>query len=90
MTVADTIRKKLADAFAPEMLRVEDESALHAGHVGARPEGETHFRLRIVSKAFEGKSRVERQREVYAILADEMKTRIHALALTTLTPGEAD
>lgn len=89
MTVADMIREKLMDAFAPEALSIEDESARHAGHAGARPEGETHFRLRIVSKAFEGKSRVERQRQVYAVLADEMHTRIHALALTTLTPDEA-
>ena len=88
MTMSDTIREKLTVAFTPETLDVEDESAKHAGHSGARPGGETHFSVRIVSKAFEGVSRVERQRHVYAALADELKTRIHALSLTTLTPAE--
>jgi BolA family transcriptional regulator, general stress-responsive regulator len=88
MSVAQTIREKLAAAFSPAALEVEDESAKHAGHSGARPEGETHFRVRIVAAAFEGLSRVERQRRVYAALAEEMNSRVHALALTTLTPGE--
>ena len=73
MSVADTIREKLTAAFAPKELIVEDESAKHAGHSGARPGGETHFNVRIVSETFEGISRVERQRRVYAALADEMK-----------------
>ena len=89
MTVADTIREKLIAAFTPVDLVIEDESARHAGHSGARPGGETHFQVRIVSAAFEGLSRVERQRRVYAVLADEMRGSVHALALTTLTPGEA-
>lgn len=89
MSVADTIRAKLTEAFAPDVLEIEDESAKHAGHGGARPGGETHFRVRIVSPFFEGVSRVERQRRVYAILAGELSERVHALALTTLTPGEA-
>ncbi len=89
MTVADTIREKLIAAFTPVDLVIEDESARHAGHSGARPSGETHFQVRIVSAAFEGLSRVERQRRVYAVLADEMRGPVHALALTTLAPGEA-
>lgn len=89
MTVADTIRHKLTTAFAPVELVVEDESARHAGHSGAQPGGETHFNVRIVSPAFAGVSRVERQRRVYAALADEMSGRVHALALVTLAPGEA-
>ncbi len=89
MTVADTIREKLIAAFTPVDLVIEDESARHAGHSGARPSGETHFQVRIVSAAFEGLSRVERQRRVYAVLADEMRGPVHALALPTLTPGEA-
>jgi BolA family transcriptional regulator, general stress-responsive regulator len=89
MTVADTIRAKLTEALAPEALLIEDESAKHKGHAGARPEGETHFRVRIVSPVFEGVSRVERQRRIYAILADELNERVHALALTALTPAEA-
>jgi BolA protein len=89
MTVAETIREKLTSAFAPAELSVEDESAKHAGHSGARPGGETHFSVRIVSDAFAGVSRVERQRRVYAALAQEMKPNgIHALSLTTLTPAE--
>jgi BolA protein len=89
MSVADTIREKLTASFTPKELIVEDESAKHAGHSGARPGGETHFNVRIVTDAFEGVSRVERQRRVYAALADEMKGRVHALSLTTLTPAEA-
>ena len=89
MSVADQIRQKLSANFAPEQLVVVDESARHAGHSGARPGGETHFDVRIVSKSFDGVSRVERQRRVYAILTDEMKSQIHALSLTALTPAEA-
>lgn len=89
MTVADTIRAKLTAALAPDALVIEDESSKHAGHAGARPEGETHFRVRIVSADFEGVSRVERQRRVYAVLSDELKDRVHALSLTALTPNEA-
>jgi len=89
MTVADTIRAKLTAALAPDALIIEDESHLHAGHSGARPEGETHFRVRIVSAKFDGISRIERQRRVYAILAEELKGRVHALALSAQTPEEA-
>jgi BolA family transcriptional regulator, general stress-responsive regulator len=89
MTIADTIRTKLIAALAPDALSIEDESSKHAGHSGARPGGETHFRVRIVSAEFEGIGRVERQRRVYAVLAEELNDRVHALALTTLTPKEA-
>jgi BolA protein len=89
MTVAETIRAKLHAAFAPTELIIEDESAKHAGHSGARPGGQTHFNVRIVSEFFAGLSRVERQRRVYAALAQEMKPNgVHALSLTTLTPAE--
>ena len=89
MSVADQIRQKLSANFAPEELVVVDESARHAGHSGARPGGETHFDVRIISRSFDGISRVERQRRIYAVLADEMKKQIHALSLTALTPAEA-
>ena len=89
MSVADHIRQKLSAKFAPEQLIVVDESARHAGHSGTRAGGETHFDVRIVSRSFDGVSRVERQRRVYAVLADELKTQVHALSLTTLTPAEA-
>jgi BolA protein len=88
MTMAETMREKLTASFAPDVLDIEDESARHAGHAGARPSGETHFNVRIVSKTFEGLSRVERQRRVHAALAEELKSRLHALSLTTLTPAE--
>lgn len=91
MAVADLIRDKLTAAFQPEALEVIDDSAKHAGHAGARPAGETHFTVRIVSEGFAGLSRVERQRRVYQVLADEMKPEgVHALALSTHAPGEAD
>lgn len=86
--VVDTIREKLSDRFAPTRLEIIDESHRHAGHAGARPEGETHFALTIVSAAFSGESRVARQRLVYQTLAKELATRIHALSLTTLAPDE--
>lgn len=87
--VAAAIRAKLTAAFTPLALDVIDESAKHAGHAGARPEGETHFRVRIVSAMFGGLSRVERQRKVYATLAEELAGRVHALSLTALAPEEA-
>ncbi len=88
MSVADVIRQKLTERFAPVRLDIVDESQRHAGHAGARPEGETHFAVTIVSAAFSGQSRVARQRLVYQTLAEELATRIHALSLTTLTPDE--
>ena len=88
MTFHDRIAEKLTAAFAPVELAVIDESELHAGHSGARPEGETHFRVRIVSQAFGGMGRVERQRRIYAVLADELRERVHALALTALAPED--
>ena len=88
MNMTDIIRRKLSSAFAPTELEIVDDSARHQGHAGHRHGGETHFSVRIVSPGFAGLSRVERQRRVYAALADEMKTQIHALTLTTLAPGE--
>ena len=88
MSVADAIRRKLTEKFAPTRLEVEDQSHLHIGHEGARPGGETHFAVRITSSSFIGQSRVARQRLVYETLADELATRVHALSLTTLAPDE--
>jgi BolA family transcriptional regulator, general stress-responsive regulator len=88
MSVADTIRHKLAERFAPTRLEVVDQSHLHIGHEGARPGGETHFAVTITSAAFLGQSRVARQRFVYDALADELATQVHALSLTTLAPDE--
>lgn len=87
--VRNRLEEKLRRAFSPTLIEVVDESANHAGHTGARAGGETHFRVRIVSPMFVGLSRVERQRQIYGVLEDELKDRVHALALTTLTPDEA-
>ena len=67
--------------FSPSSLEVIDDSAKHAGHAGARPEGETHYKVEIVSPAFEGKSRVEMQREVNSALKDEFDSGLHALSI---------
>ena len=73
--------EKLEQAFAPSLLQVIDESHHHAGHAGARPDGESHFRIRISSAALTGLSRVNQHRKVNEVLADELKTRVHALAI---------
>ena len=88
MRVAAQIRSKLTDALKPVLLEIVDESHRHKGHAGARPNGETHFRVEIVSDAFRGKSRLERQRLIYAALAEEMSHDIHALSLSARTPEE--
>ena len=93
MQVSNAIREKLTAAFTPLALDVVDESHRHAGHAGATrddgSQGQTHFHVRIVSVAFDGVTRVERQRRVYAALADELKGPVHALSLAALTPAEA-
>jgi BolA family transcriptional regulator, general stress-responsive regulator len=88
MAVADIIRRKLTERFAPTGLEIEDQSYLHGGHEGARPGGETHFAVTIVSPAFAGQTRVARQRLVYEALAEELAGSIHALSLTTFAPDE--
>ncbi len=88
-SVRQIIHDKLQAAFAPERLEVVDDSAKHAGHAGARPGGQTHFSVTIVAEAFEGVGRVDRQRRIYATLADEMAPDgVHALALSVHAPGE--
>jgi BolA protein len=88
MSTRDAIINKLREAFLPESLDVTDESHLHEGHAGHRPGGETHFRVNIVSPAFEGKSRIERHRMVNATLDAELKGSVHALAIKAQAPGE--
>ena len=90
MAVADVIREKLTQALTPERLRIIDDSHKHAGHAGARPGGESHFTVEIVAAAFEGQNRVQRQRMVYGALEEELEGPVHALALRTLTPAEAE
>ena len=88
MSVAETIRAKLTERLAPTRLVVLDESHRHAGHAGARPGGETHFNVTVVSVAFSGLNRVARQRLVYETLSKELAGGVHALSLTTTTPDE--
>ncbi len=94
MSVEEFMREKLTKAFSPSELSVENESGKHSGHSGARDHlgrvtGETHFRIRVVSSCFEGKSRVDRHREVNAALKEELAGPVHALAIKALTPAEA-
>ena len=89
MAIRDALERKITEALSPEILEIVDESHLHAGHAGARPGGDSHFKVLIVSDAFDGKSRVDRQRLINGLLADEFAAGLHALSLTTLTPTEA-
>jgi BolA protein len=96
MSIQASIETKLKNAFSPERLAVINESHLHAGHHhvegGHHAEfggkGETHFRVRLVSPAFAGMSRIERHRAVNSALADELKGSVHALAIEPAAPGE--
>ena len=88
MSMAERIRAKLEAGLKPARIAIFDDSHRHQGHAGAREGGETHFRVEIVASAFAGLTRVQRQRAVYALLADELAERVHALQLTTLAPGE--
>lgn len=80
--VAQKLSEKLNAAFSPTSLNLIDESHQHAGHAGARPEGETHFKLHIVSSEFAGKSRIEVHRMITSVLAEELAGRVHALSIT--------
>ena len=89
MTVRNILVTKLGAAFQPARLNIVDESGRHAGHSGARPEGETHFRIEIVSDSFRGLNRVARERLVHKVLSEELRGRIHALSLALSTPEES-
>jgi BolA protein len=96
MSLQSDIESKLRQAFAPERLEVINESHLHAGHHHVESghhatfdgTGETHFRVRIVSAAFAGRSRVERHRAVNDLLGGELRRGLHALAIEPAAPGE--
>lgn len=87
--IADTLRDKLTQAFAPSRLDVVDDSDRHAGHAGARAGGESHFNVVIESAAFEGQGRVARQRMVHDALRAELAGPVHALSVKAYAPGEA-
>ncbi|RAI32057.1 BolA family protein [Rhodoplanes serenus] len=88
MLVRDIMTEKLSAAFAPARLEVIDESHRHEGHAGARPGGQTHFRVRIVAEAFRGRSRLDRHRLINQALAAEIAGGVHALAIEAAAPGE--
>lgn len=88
MTITDRMNEKLTAALSPLRLLIVDDSHKHEGHSGWREGGQTHFRVEIVSPQFDGKSRVERQRLVYSLLAEELADTVHALQLKTLAPSE--
>lgn len=88
MAMAAQIEAKLTEAFSPQSLDVIDESEQHRGHGGWREGGETHFRVRMVAEAFDGQSRLARQRAVNACLAEELVEHVHALAMELSAPGD--
>lgn len=88
MSLGNIISQKLTDAFKPLELFVENESHRHEGHAGHSGSGDSHWRVKITAEAFAGKSRIERQRMINAVLAEELASSIHALAMTVKAPGE--
>lgn len=89
MQTKQRIAEKLTAAFNPQSLEVLDESHQHEGHAGHRPGGETHFRIYIVSDAFNGKTRVARHRMINETLSGELAGGVHALAIHASAPGDA-
>ena len=90
MSAKDTILAKLTSAFAPVFLDVIDESSQHFGHAGWREGGETHFRVRIATRHFDGLSRVAQHRAVMETLEADLKDRVHALAIDILPVPASD
>lgn len=92
--IASIMREKLTKAFQPTHLELEDDSWRHAGHhheggMDAKPGGESHFNLTVVSESFSGQSRVQRQRTINAVLVEELAGPVHALSIKARTPDEA-
>ena len=87
MNRVERIRISLEQAFSPEHIDIEDDSAAHAGHAGAR-DGKGHFNVVIVSHEFNGKSLIQRHRMVYKALSDLLDTDIHALSIQAFTPDQ--
>lgn len=87
MNRTEHIRIALEQAFKPQYIDIEDDSAAHAGHAGAR-DGKGHFNVVIVSREFEAKSLIQRHRMVYKALSDLLETDIHALSIQAFTPDQ--
>lgn len=88
MQTVDIITRKLTETFAPQSLKVVDESHQHEGHAGHRPGGQTHFRIYIVAELFKGMTRIERHRLINQTLSAELAAGVHALAIHAAAPGE--
>ncbi len=96
MSVKERMESKLVAALEPILLEVIDESHKHAGHIGhpgsghpgAMSSSETHFHVKVVSGAFTGKTRLARHRLVNEILAEDLSSGVHALAIEARAPGE--
>ncbi|MHB8346375.1 MAG: BolA family protein [Acidiferrobacterales bacterium] len=86
MTAGAAIEQQLRTVLSAEAVEVVDESALHAGHAGAREGG--HFAVTVVSRQFADKGQVERHRMIYAALGDAMRSQIHALSIRAFSPNE--
>lgn len=86
--VSEAIRRKLEQALSPIRLEITDDSDKHAGHSGHREGGESHFTLMVVAQIFDGMGRVQRQRRINEILAEELAGPVHALSIKALAPGE--
>jgi BolA protein len=89
LSLAPEMRRRLEQALAPTLLEIVDDSAAHAGHAGAAPGGNTHWRVTIVSAAFAGKPTVARHRLIYQALGELMQNPIHALQINARAPGES-
>lgn len=88
MSRRDRIYTRLNELFHPALLEVIDDSAKHAGHAGAKPEGQTHYTVIIESHQFTGQNRVQRQREIMAALQVEFETGLHALSIKASVPSD--
>ena len=86
--VAEQMKARLEAAFAPSRLEIVDDSEKHAGHAGHREGGESHFTVVIEAPAFAGLGRVERQRRINKVLAEDLAGPVHALSLRATAPGE--
>jgi BolA protein len=86
--VATEMLRRLNSALQPTRIELIDDSEQHRGHGGYNPAGESHFSLRVESASFAGKTRVERQRMIYAALGDLMESRVHALSIRAEAPGD--
>lgn len=85
----DKITERLAQALQPVFVEIVNDSARHAGHAGDNGSGESHFRVKVVSAAFAGKGRIERQRMVYGLMKEELESgALHALSVSALSPDE--